>query len=278
MGTPKSSRFRGVTLFRPTGKWRAQISASGKTTSLGDHDTEEEAARAFDRAAINIKGGTAALINFDVSEYADEVPRLVKMSQAELVAELRARARKAGRGGSKFRGVTLLKATGQWHAQFNLQGKHLHLGFFDDEVSAARAADIAALFFAEPAAMADVACHVPTNLPVADYPPAMITSLREMTLGQLVERTSGTALIKTDVQTEEDVTGEDAPVLFQYVDIKPPTPPPHTVPASSTISTARSGGVLFPVKKRLAPNQLAEVLCPRSKERRTRMAPCRAAC
>jgi len=100
------------------------------------------------------------------------------MSQAELVAELRARARKAGRGGSKFRGVTLLKATGQWHAQFNLQGKHLHLGFFDDEVSAARAADIAALFFAEPAAMADVACHVPTNLPVADYPPAMITSLR----------------------------------------------------------------------------------------------------
>jgi len=101
---------------------------------------------------------------------------------------------------------------------------------------------------------------------------------REMTLGQLVERTSGTALIKTDVQTEEDVTGEDAPVLFQYVDIKPPTPPPHTVPASSTISTARSGGVLFPVKKRLAPNQLAEVLCPRSKERRTRMAPCRAAC
>lgn len=32
---PKSSRFRGVTLFRPTKKWRAQISAAGKTTSLG---------------------------------------------------------------------------------------------------------------------------------------------------------------------------------------------------------------------------------------------------
>jgi hypothetical protein len=99
---------------------------------------------------------------------------------------------------------------------------------------------------------------------------------REMTLAQLVERTSGTALIKTDVQTEEDVTGENAPVLFQYVDIKPLTPPPH--PASSTITTARSGGVLFPGKKRMAPTSLAEVLFPRSKERRTRMAPCRAAC
>jgi hypothetical protein len=210
-------------LFVSNRCWPLQISASGKTTSLGDHDTEEEAARAFDRAAINIKGGTAALINFDVSEYADEVPRLVtpsfcphrtrhsaqhpsvsitllslcislcslchrsphpypprcpfhrsvtrqvKMSQTELVAELRARARKAGRSSSKFRGVTLLKATGQWHAQFNLQGKQLHLGFFDDEVSAARAADVAALFFAEPAAMTNVASHVPTNLPCADY-------------------------------------------------------------------------------------------------------------
>jgi hypothetical protein len=27
---PKSSRFRGVTLFKPTGKWRAQISAGAR--------------------------------------------------------------------------------------------------------------------------------------------------------------------------------------------------------------------------------------------------------
>ena len=52
-----------------------QISASGKTTSLGDHDTEEEAARAFDRAAIN-KGGVQARTNFNVMEYAAELDQL----------------------------------------------------------------------------------------------------------------------------------------------------------------------------------------------------------
>lgn len=51
---------------------RAQISAYGKTTSLGDHDTEEEAARAFDKAVIN-KDCWAAKTNFPIDEYADQV-------------------------------------------------------------------------------------------------------------------------------------------------------------------------------------------------------------
>lgn len=59
-----------------------QISAGGKTTSLGDHDTEEEAARAFDRAAIN-KGGTAAKTNFAMRHYTDEISDL----QGELLDE-----------------------------------------------------------------------------------------------------------------------------------------------------------------------------------------------
>ena len=68
-------------LWGPAGPHRAddgpaaQISAGGKTTSLGDHDTEEDAARAFDRAAIN-KQGLAARTNFDVTDYMDEVEDL----------------------------------------------------------------------------------------------------------------------------------------------------------------------------------------------------------
>ncbi len=52
-----------------------QISANGKTTSLGDHDTEEQAARAFDRATIN-KSGAAAKTNFSLTDYKDEIADL----------------------------------------------------------------------------------------------------------------------------------------------------------------------------------------------------------
>jgi len=79
---PKSSRFRGVTLFRPTGKWRAQISVGGQTTSLGDHDTEEEAARAFDRAAIHFKGKAYAATNYELQEVSDQQPCIPDRSAA----------------------------------------------------------------------------------------------------------------------------------------------------------------------------------------------------
>lgn len=47
------------------------------------------------------------------------------MSQTELVAMLRSRARKSGTQTSHFRGVSLLKQTGKWHAQINVGGKQV---------------------------------------------------------------------------------------------------------------------------------------------------------
>ena len=52
-----------------------QISAHGKTTSLGDHDTEQLAATAFDRAAIN-RAGLDAKTNFPIEKYSDEMQDL----------------------------------------------------------------------------------------------------------------------------------------------------------------------------------------------------------
>jgi len=46
---------------------------------------------------------------------------------------------------SHFRGVSLLKRTGRWHAQINFDGRQVHLGFFHAEGDAAAAYDRAAV-------------------------------------------------------------------------------------------------------------------------------------
>ena len=52
-----------------------QISTGGKTMSLGDHDSEADAARAFDRAAIG-RHGSNARTNFDIDDYKAELDEL----------------------------------------------------------------------------------------------------------------------------------------------------------------------------------------------------------
>lgn len=53
---------------------------------MGDHDTEKEAARAFDRAAIN-KGGVGAKLNFDPEDYEDELDELIGKTQGHFLWE-----------------------------------------------------------------------------------------------------------------------------------------------------------------------------------------------
>lgn len=46
-----SSRFKGVYFVKSKAKWRAGIKVDGRTISLGMHDSEIEAAQAYNRAA-----------------------------------------------------------------------------------------------------------------------------------------------------------------------------------------------------------------------------------
>ena len=120
---------------------------------------------------------------------------LRRVSVSELVATLRAKARRHGTQTSQFRGVSLLKQTGKWHGQINVGGKQLHLGFFATEELAARAYDRAAIHKAS--AEGGV---VVTNLDISVYESEMET-LKTATRAELL------ALIAGEKKNE---TGGDA--------------------------------------------------------------------
>lgn len=51
------------------------------------------------------------------------------LTQEELVAMLRSRARKNGSLASIYHGVSLRKPSGKWHAQINIGGKQVSSNF-----------------------------------------------------------------------------------------------------------------------------------------------------
>jgi hypothetical protein len=66
-GRAASSKYKGVSLEKRNGKWRAGIKSDGKYKSLGYFENEEDAARAYDEAA-KIYHGQFAVLNFGQTE------------------------------------------------------------------------------------------------------------------------------------------------------------------------------------------------------------------
>lgn len=69
----RTSRFMGVGSSNRKNQWQARILVHGKVTHLGYYETEEDAAKVYDRVSISLHG-QAAQTNFPLQEYQTNNP------------------------------------------------------------------------------------------------------------------------------------------------------------------------------------------------------------
>jgi len=62
-----TSKYKGVSFCKKTKKWRANYSYENRTLCLGRYSTQEEAAKVYDKKAIELYGEFAVL-NFDAKQ------------------------------------------------------------------------------------------------------------------------------------------------------------------------------------------------------------------
>mmetsp|Transcript_3555 Transcript_3555/g.12783 ORF Transcript_3555/g.12783 Transcript_3555/m.12783 type:complete len:667 (-) Transcript_3555:146-2146(-) len=142
---PRSSKYRGVTYHSHNARWEAHLWCD-KQMYLGGFDSEEKAAKAYDKAAFAL--GKKFKPNFDRSNYdEEELKMLSALSRDELVAQVRRSSTCFTRGSSKFRGVTLHASKKRWEARLGhfAAKQYRYLGCFTTEEEAAHAYDRAAI-------------------------------------------------------------------------------------------------------------------------------------
>ncbi|XP_012844496.1 PREDICTED: AP2-like ethylene-responsive transcription factor At1g79700 [Erythranthe guttata] len=142
----RSSRFRGVSRHRWTGRYEAHLwdkgtwnptqKKKGKQVYLGAYDEEESAARAYDLAAIKY-WGASTYTNFPISDYDREIEIMQNVTREEYLASLRRRSSGFARGISKYRGVARHHHNGRWEARIGR--------VFGTQEEAAHAYDVAAI-------------------------------------------------------------------------------------------------------------------------------------
>jgi hypothetical protein len=122
----QSSTYRGVSWNKRDNIWAAYIHYDGKQRSLGYFEDEEEAARAYDKAA-RAQLGEKAQLNF---------PTKKEQAAEEAKQQQWIKFREAG---SKYRGINWNNNRNKWVAEITCNGKKHSLGSFKDEEEAAKA-------------------------------------------------------------------------------------------------------------------------------------------
>jgi AP2-like factor, euAP2 lineage len=121
-----SSRFKGVRWDKNRAGWTAVIKVDQRERWLGLYGDEEDAARAYNQAALAAWGDLARLNEVPMRSPGTEDGRLRKPIT------------------SHYRGVSRDKSKKKWQARIKVEGQSSHLGTFENEDDAARAYNIAA--------------------------------------------------------------------------------------------------------------------------------------
>jgi len=108
-----NSGYKGI---RAIGnKWGAQINENGKRVHIGCYATAEEAALAYNEAALRVYGEFASL---------NKVENAILFSKTKDLNACKEHV---------FRGVSFVKRSGKWAAYAKKDGKRVHLGCFETE-------------------------------------------------------------------------------------------------------------------------------------------------
>lgn len=131
-GNVKStSKYKGVSWSKRDNKWRAQIQSKGKTIHLGAYLDEDEAAEAYNNAALIFHGKNAYQNKIGENNNSCGVETIIPTKKA------RSMFRGDKKLSSEYRGVCWSEKSNKFTAYFN----RMYLGVFSDEIVAAKVRD-----------------------------------------------------------------------------------------------------------------------------------------